>query len=107
MRAEDVEDAKVDFETVQQGFLAFSSDSTACKSVEAGHITPRHLSVPDQPILVAASATSTQHMGMKLPSGSRLKPLELVQHLGFSADVRPLMTLLGVFSLPTLRCIWC
>ena len=89
MRAEDVEDPKVDFETIQKGFLAFNSDPTACKSVEAGLLTPQHLGASDQPILVAASATSRQHMGLKLPSGSRLKPLELIQHLGFSAEVRP------------------
>ena len=89
MRVEDVEDAKKDFETIQKGFLAFSSDSTACKSVEAGQLTPQHLIALDEPILVAASATSRQHMGLKLPSGSRLKPLELIQHLGFGADVRP------------------
>lgn len=89
MRVEEAEDPRADFETMQKGFLAFSSDSTACKSVDAGHLTPQHLSASDQPILVAASATSRQHMGLKLPSGSRLKPLELIQHLGFSADVRP------------------
>ena len=90
MRVEDAEYPKVDFETIQKGFLAFSSDSTACKSVDAGQPTPQHLSALDQPILVASSATSRQHMGLRLPSGSRLKPLELLRHLGFSADVRPL-----------------
>ena len=89
MRVEDVEDPNVDFETIQKGFLAFSSDFTACKSVDAGQVTLQHLSALDQPILVAASATNRQHMGLKIPSGSRLKPLELLQHLGFSAEVRP------------------
>ena len=88
MRVEDIEDLRVDFETVQKGFLAFSSGSAACKSVEASQITPQYLSAMDQPILVATSTTSRQHMGLKLPPGSRRKPLELIQHLGFSADVR-------------------
>ena len=88
--AEQPEHHKADFQALHQSLLAFSTPSAACRAVEAGQST-EHIIRLSEPVLVPPSATSRQQLGLKRPAISKLTPAELIEVLGFTTEVRPLM----------------
>ena len=85
--ADQPEPQNADFKAVQQRLLTFSTPSAVCKSTEASRfrdMDPTHLS---ELMLVPSSPASRQQMGLKVPAMSRLKPPQLIEHLGFRTEV--------------------
>lgn len=86
-RADDPERQRADFQALYRRLLSFSTPSASCKSMDARQLKDEQLTKLSEPILVPASATSRQQLGLKLPVLSKLKPPQLIQHLGFKTEV--------------------